>query len=103
MLISKSTFSKNSFRNTSRVSSSLEPDQARQNVGPDLGPNCLQGLSADNTSRQRVKCGNLIWVYTEWKPMMHKMTVCDLLKVVPENKHHKTHPILENGRVASFF
>ena len=23
-------------------------------VGPDLGPNCLQRLSADNTSRQRV-------------------------------------------------
>ena len=25
-----------------------------QNVGPDLVPNCLQRLSADNTSRQRV-------------------------------------------------
>ena len=25
-------------------------------VGPDLGPNCLQSLSADDTSRQRVKC-----------------------------------------------
>ena len=29
-------------------SSSLYPDQARQFVGPDLGPNCLQRLSADN-------------------------------------------------------
>ena len=28
--------------------------QAPQNVGPDLGPNCLQRLSADDTSRQRV-------------------------------------------------
>ena len=36
------------------VSNSLNPDQARQNVGPDLGPNCLQRLSADDTSRQRV-------------------------------------------------
>ena len=26
-------------------------------VGPDLGPNCLQRLSADDTSRQRVKVG----------------------------------------------
>ena len=26
-----------------------------QNVGPDLGPNCLQRLSADDTSRKRVK------------------------------------------------
>ena len=42
-------FSKNYFRNTIRVSNSLDPDQARQNVGPDLGPNCLQRLSADDT------------------------------------------------------
>ena len=41
-------FSKNSFRNTIRVSNSLDPDQARQNVGPDMGPNCLQKLSADD-------------------------------------------------------
>ena len=24
------------------MSNSVDPDQARQNVGPDLGPNCLQ-------------------------------------------------------------
>ena len=30
------------------VSSSLDPDQAQRNVGPDLGPNCLQRLSADD-------------------------------------------------------
>ena len=29
----------------------LDPDQ---NVRPDLGPNCLQRLLADDTSRQRV-------------------------------------------------
>ena len=34
---------------------SLDPDQARLFVGPDLGPNCLQRLFADDTSRQRVK------------------------------------------------
>ena len=33
------------------MSNSLDPDQARHFVGPDLGPNCLQRLSADNTSR----------------------------------------------------
>ena len=27
---------------------SLDPDQAQRNVGPDLGPNCLQRLSADD-------------------------------------------------------
>ena len=34
------------------VSYSLDPDQARQNVGPDLGPICLQKLSADDTKLQ---------------------------------------------------
>ena len=29
---------------------SLDPDQARRFVGPDLGPNCLQWLSSDDTS-----------------------------------------------------
>ena len=28
-----------------------DPDQARHYVSPDLGPNCLQSLSADDTSR----------------------------------------------------
>ena len=32
-------------------SNSLDPDQARHYVGPDLGPNCLQRLSADDTRR----------------------------------------------------
>ena len=35
-----------------RVSNSLDPDQARHFVGPDLGQNYLQRISADNTSRQ---------------------------------------------------
>ena len=47
-LFSKMTFSKNSFRNTIRVSKGWDPDQDRHSVGPDLGPNCLQRLSADN-------------------------------------------------------
>ena len=38
---SKLTFSKNSFRNTFRVSYSLDPDQASRFVRPDLGPNYL--------------------------------------------------------------
>ena len=35
------------------LSNSLDPDQAQHHVGPDQGPNCLQRLSADDTSRQR--------------------------------------------------
>ena len=36
-------------------SNSLDPDQARLFVTSDAGPNCSQRLSADDTSRQRVK------------------------------------------------
>ena len=32
------------------MSNSLGPDKARHIVGPDLGPNCLQKLSADEYS-----------------------------------------------------
>ena len=36
------------------MSNSLDLDQVRQNVGPDLVPNCLQRLSADDTCRQSI-------------------------------------------------
>ena len=53
-LFSKLTFSKNSFTNSIRVSNGLDPYQDRCSVGPDLVPNCLQRLPADDTCRQRV-------------------------------------------------
>ena len=34
------------------MSNSLDPDQARQFIWPDLGPKGLQKLSAEDTSRQ---------------------------------------------------
>ena len=37
---------------TTRVSQSLDLDQTRQFVAPDLSPGCFQRLSADTTSRQ---------------------------------------------------
>ena len=37
------------------VLNSLDPDQARHFVWPDLGPNCLQQLSVKNITRLRVK------------------------------------------------
>ena len=62
--ISKSTFSnKYSCRTTIRKSNSLDPTQAQRNVGPDLGPNCLQKLSADDTSRQRVNIQSKIYLF----------------------------------------
>ena len=41
----KPPFSKKYFRNTFRVSNSLNPGQARHSVHPDPGPNCLKRLS----------------------------------------------------------
>ena len=57
LFFSKSSFGKISFRNTTRISNSLDLDQARHFVGPDLDPNCLQRSSAYakfGASRQRV-------------------------------------------------
>ena len=48
----KLAFSKKKFRNTIRASNSLDPDQDRHYVGPGLGPNCLQRLSADDKKRK---------------------------------------------------
>ena len=44
------------------LSHSLDPDQARHFVRPDLGPNCLQRF-ADGTSRQGVKANSIIRPY----------------------------------------
>ena len=56
MIFFKINFFKKTFRNTIRVSNSLHSGQARHFFRPDLGLNCLQRLSADDTaSRQRVE------------------------------------------------
>ena len=59
---SKYTFSKNSLRNTTRVSNSLDPDQDRHSVGPDLDPNCLLRLSADDAGKESVTVNLKIFV-----------------------------------------
>ena len=51
-LLSNQLYKKKSFRNTIRVSNSLESDLSL--VGPDLAPNCLPRLSIDDPNRQRV-------------------------------------------------
>ena len=43
---------KKKFRNTISVPNGLDPNQARHFVGPDLGPKCMQRLSADDKSRR---------------------------------------------------
>ena len=51
----KSSFLKNYFSNSFRVSNSLDPDQARQNVGPSLSQNCQK--PSDQFSKFRTKYG----------------------------------------------
>ena len=57
----KIDYFKKKFKTTIRVSNGLDPDHDRHFVSPDLGPNCLQTLSADDyshcqtASKQRVK------------------------------------------------
>ena len=58
LIFSKIHFLKKIFNKTIRDPNSLDPDQARRFVGPDLGPNCLQRISADDISRLR---DNNIW------------------------------------------
>ena len=67
---------KSSFRNPS-VTNSWDPDQGKSFVGPYLDPNCLQRLSADDMSRQRVKkdtfvsndkISNIIWALSRQNP-----------------------------------
>ena len=42
-----------SYKNAISVSKSLDPDQARRKVGPDLGPNYLRRLSGDDKTRHQ--------------------------------------------------
>ena len=44
-------FSKNSFKNNISVSNCLDQDQDGHSFSPNLGPNCLHRLSADDKSR----------------------------------------------------
>ena len=60
---SKLIISKNSFGNAIRASNSLDQDQARRDVGPDLGTNCLQRLSADDTLTSVFTSSPLLPVY----------------------------------------
>ena len=53
------------------MSNNSDPDQARYFVGPYLGPKCLQRLSADNKSGQRVKYKKKLVDTTFWlKPWL---------------------------------
>ena len=50
-ILPKSNVFEKFFRNTIKVSNSLDTDQAPRFAGPDSVPNCLQKMSADDTRR----------------------------------------------------
>ena len=72
----KSTSLKILSEKNTRVPNSLDPDQVRTFVGPDLGPGCFKQLSMDDTSRQKkvwkcvgkywVVCQATIWLQEPW-------------------------------------
>ena len=51
LIIPKINFFEKLFKETDRVSNSLDPDQAWCFLSPDVGPNCLQRLLAYDTIR----------------------------------------------------
>ena len=68
----KSAFSKNSFRDTIRVSNSLDPDQATRFVGPELGPYSLQKLSAGDTIVGKDLSINLLLYFPQKLPKFYQ-------------------------------
>ena len=54
-----SFFKINILKKITRMSNSLHPDQAQHFIKPDVGPNCLEKLSAENTRRQRVESAEM--------------------------------------------
>ena len=69
LIIFKINFSKNSIRNITRVSKSLDPEQAECLPGLIWLPNCLQKLSAGDTSRQTVN------VFIEFESQHHRQEI----------------------------
>ena len=63
-------FSKDSFRNTIRVSKSLDPDQAGHFDVPDLVPNCLQRFQLMTLAGKGLKTISLFCCFTSQSTAM---------------------------------
>ena len=76
----------------------MDPDQAWHFVGPDLGPNYMQKLSADNTIRQRVKAAaiGLHTLYVDILPWNDSIVSSVCLKQVRELGSRKMHKQKQN-------
>ena len=79
------------------MSDSLDPDQARRFVGPDLRPTCLPRLSADDTGRQTVKSGSI----ASWS--LFDLSAESASGAFPVTLERLTHCIQGNFSSANFF
>ena len=58
-----------------QIVNSLDPAQDRRFVGPDLGPNCLHSLSADETEGKEIACDGVCFIsYIYMKRRMRHRT-----------------------------
>ena len=78
------------------MSSSLDPDLAGRFVGPDLDPNCLRRISANDMSRQRVESNSHVC-----QPLMHRsqlklsaFLLCFKLLKIVQHQHECLHLII---------
>ena len=55
LIFFKINFLEKFFQDYNQSVNNLDPDKTQHFVGPDLGPNCLQRISAEDTSRKRIK------------------------------------------------
>ena len=60
------------------MSNSLDPDQARHFVGPDLGPNCLQKLSADDTTDKELEIKHSFYIHVNHGTSANRLLLSDL-------------------------
>ena len=63
LIVFKINFLEKFFQDYHQNVKQFDPDQ---DVGPDLGPNCLQRLSAGVTSRQKENCSDLLFSDVQW-------------------------------------
>ena len=65
------------------MSNSLDPDQAQQFVGPDLGPNCLRRLSADDTGMvdKELKQTQVFLRFPKYKLMLTLSSITEILQL----------------------
>ena len=64
----------------------MDPDQARHFVGPDLGPKCLQKLSANNTRRYELCLQSTAMVMSRWSVNLPRVGLYQrIMKVLTSN------------------